>query len=837
MSFISNAIRWLFSWIDFAIYGFIEVVFQLIIDLSNVEIFSGTTINQFATRIYIILGLVMVFKLMISFIQIIVNPDKMDDKEQGVGNVLKRVAISLALIVMVPSIFDLARQVQNYVIPIIPKVILGANISPDSSDENIQELMASTARVMSFYSYLPFFTYDNPSCNDGSILGTGSEENSPNVEIFSVATAREHILDTDNCSTDKYGYKYSYRPLMSALVGGYLLFVLVQIALEIAVRAIKLGICEFVAPIPIASYIDPKTSKQAFDNWVSTSCKTYLDLFIRLILLYFVMFVFVVLFDDATIATITKNLGGSAFRISLVLLFIIMGLLYFAKDAPKFLNDMLGIKDGGNLMGMFKGEGYKRMKESLGGLAGMGMTGASSAMANYGYAKDHNESRGRALARAIGGFVGGTRRAAVAAVNREGFQGAYHNAKAATTAISRKHIDDLKKKRDNRTRYRNDMEEYNQKVEEYNQAVADRPRIYQDRVNEYNRQVAENEARYDAELNAYNAAMQTYSNENAEYTRKMSKLAGLNARYERAEAKTKDILEQFKIARIRGDGETAAQLYQQFTAAKAAQDKIKSDIDALNSLEAPTMPTAPTRPVAPAQPEMPEMPEMPTMPIRPTDSGRGRLETMVKEFTGMPMPTSKTYAQAAGYMNDAFKAFTDLQTKLESAPTLLNKPEDVITFKNKLGEKKYGSGSFEQIYNALREAQTNGRSEAVLNGHTYKIGELQEVYNEALSDGAIKLGNKIFTGTVSGSQGDVQLRGEIKDIKMSNAIQKALDHIAKNLILSGADSAEIRAALDKVARTGDVGAFLKKAKDYGADFDYTSDYLARYESNDNNNSN
>ena len=547
------------------------------------------------------------------------------------------------------------------------------------------------------------------------------------------------------------------------------------------------------------------------------------------------MFVFVVLFDDATIATITKNLNNSAFRISLVLLFIIMGLLYFAKDAPKFINDMLGIKGDGNLMGMFKGEGYKHMKESVGGLAGMGMTGVSSAMANYSYAKSHGESPGKALARAIGGFAGGTKRAAVAAVNREGFQGAYHNAKAATTAASRKNIDDAKKKRDNRAQYRNERAEYNRRVEEYNQEVADRPRVYQERVDEYNRQVAANEARYDAELNAYNAAMQTYSNENAEYTRKMSKLAGLNARYERAEAKTKDILEQFKIARIRGDGETAAQLYQQFTAAKAAQDKIKSDIDALNSLEAPTMPTAPTRPTAPPQPEMPEMPEMPTKPIRPTDSGIGRLETMFKEFTGMPMPTSKTYAQAAGYMNDAFKAFTDLQAKLESAPTLLNKPEDVITFKNKLGEKKYGSGSFEQIYNALREAQTNGRSEAVLNGHTYKIGELQEVYNEALSDGAIKLGNKMFTGTVSGSQGDVQLRGEIKDIKMSNAIQKALDHIAKNMILSGADSAEITAALDKVARTGDVGAFLKKAKDYGADFDYMADYLARYESNDNNN--
>lgn len=64
----------------------------------------------------------MLFKIIISFIQILINPDKMDDKEQGVGNILMRVVISLLLIVLVPSIFSLARQLQSYIIPIIPKV-------------------------------------------------------------------------------------------------------------------------------------------------------------------------------------------------------------------------------------------------------------------------------------------------------------------------------------------------------------------------------------------------------------------------------------------------------------------------------------------------------------------------------------------------------------------------------------------------------------------------------------------------------------------------------------------------------------------------------------------
>ena len=121
---INNFIRSFFITLDKIVYWFVEQVLQLIVDLANVNIFTDTTINAFARRIYVLLGLVMVFKLMISFIQILIDPDAMSDKEKGVGNVLKRVVISMALIVLVPSIFKMARDVQGYILPIIPKLMI-----------------------------------------------------------------------------------------------------------------------------------------------------------------------------------------------------------------------------------------------------------------------------------------------------------------------------------------------------------------------------------------------------------------------------------------------------------------------------------------------------------------------------------------------------------------------------------------------------------------------------------------------------------------------------------------------------------------------------------------
>jgi len=349
-------IRRLFVWFDVAVYGVVESIFQVIVDLANIQLFNDTVIDQFASRLYIILGLVMLFKIMISFVQMLINPDKMDDKEQGVTSLLKRVVISLALIVLVPSIFDLARQVQTELLPVIPKVVLGVESDLTSEDS---EAMNSVGRVMSFYTFLAFFNYDNQNCDDGSILGTGSRLDIEHqfqqpATIVSVGTAYTHVNDKCPASTDANGYRYKYNVLLSTIVGAYLLFVLVQIAVKIAIRTLKLGICEFVAPIPIASYIDPKMSKQTFDTWVNTCWKTYLDLFIRLIIVYFMIFVFQTVLTNDFLTALYGKLGGSIIRGSLVTVFIIVGVLQFAKEAPKFIGDMLGLKADGDLMGMFK---------------------------------------------------------------------------------------------------------------------------------------------------------------------------------------------------------------------------------------------------------------------------------------------------------------------------------------------------------------------------------------------------------------------------------------------------------------------------------------------------
>lgn len=447
-------IRDIFIRIDAIVYGILEQIFQLIINLANFDLFSAGVLDEFAKRIYLILGLVMVFKLILSFIQILIDPDKLSDKETGVANILKRVVISMILIVLVPSIFSFAKQLQNRVLPLIPKVVLGIPLDVDDSQisynatttDSIAKLedeqgnvMVSTGKLMAYYSFLPFFYYSEGCEGLGVLYGTTSEENSANLDIYSVSDAVRHVNDK-NCGQSSHdGYDYNYRYIISTLVGAYMVYVLVTVALKIAIRAIKFGLCQLVAPIPIASYIDPKSSKKAFDNWVSTSVKVYLDLFMRLIVVYFIIYVFRLLFDNEKFFEVLGKYG--AFQGLLVALFIITGLLYFAKEMPKFVSDMLGVPDGFSDIGdMFKGQGWRAIGTTIGGTVGTAAASIGAGVGNARYSWN-NGQRLRAVFRGLGGFTGAQARGVKALATNKGWQGAFTDNIKTVTSKSHRHSD------------------------------------------------------------------------------------------------------------------------------------------------------------------------------------------------------------------------------------------------------------------------------------------------------------------------------------------------------------------------------------------------------------
>ena len=324
----------IFVEIDLLIHQGIAEVFKLIFRIAEVDIFTEEAIGTFSNRIYGILGVLILFKIVISCIQYLVSPDKMADKDKGMGALITRTIISFVLLALVPTIFSFAKKVETNIAGVIPTIILGQNV-----DYRTQDGQTAVEKVGSWMSFVTLKAFVNPKEDKQSEI-TSANLKMENFDDFynNVTHGCGWLFADENCV-------YDYNFIFSIAVGVFMLYVLLSMGIDIAIRTIKLGLLQILAPIPIASYVN---GQENFKTWYQTAFKVYADLFIRLIVIYFIVYIM------ATIGSGGMSVGF--LTDPFVVIYIIVGLLMFAKQAPKFICDILGIKsDGfGGIADMFK---------------------------------------------------------------------------------------------------------------------------------------------------------------------------------------------------------------------------------------------------------------------------------------------------------------------------------------------------------------------------------------------------------------------------------------------------------------------------------------------------
>ena len=346
---------WLFSMIAQVVFTISSKILVLIDDLSKYNFFSQGTINDFTSKVYVIIGVLMLFKLVISAVQYIVNPDMFDDKSKGLGAVLKKSIIVVILLAIVPSIFTFAMEIQGDVVEQIPKVIFGnRNYSVSEASENISMTIMSsflnakegrtTSKVLD--SVADFSAVATDGCGSISLL--------PSSWI--------NAITGEWCN-------YDLMVLLSPIAGVFFAYILISLTIDVATRTIKLGIVQILAPIPITEYI---TDEKKMTNWAKTSVQIYVDLFIRLAVIYLIIYIIQVVMKDAFGSSgyeaLRQGVSGAtgrnpdALELGLIKIVIIGALLLFAKNAPKFITELLGLKGAG--------EGFNDMFKRAGGLFG-----------------------------------------------------------------------------------------------------------------------------------------------------------------------------------------------------------------------------------------------------------------------------------------------------------------------------------------------------------------------------------------------------------------------------------------------------------------------------------
>lgn len=441
-SVITDIIRTIFSVLDRPAYWLLGIMYQLFFNVASADLFSNDTIMKFYGRVQLILGVFMMFKLALIILKGIVEPEGFFGGKKGdssAGSFITKVITGLVILTLMMPIsipgasneyeiqinnngilFGTLYSLQHRLLAnnTLARFILGNDDMAEDYANDTDKLKKS-ARIFTssilkgFYRINLLPEDERPKHQDGKDDAVFND-NRVCKDIDDDVLKAYTRLDADpgeiigmvnlTCEGDaqsggafnsllgvispklagKTYYVFSYMPFISMIVPLIFVFILLSFTIDVAVRAVKLAVLRLIAPIPIISYMDPKGSKDsAFNSWVKTLTSTYLDLFIRLAAVYFAIFL---IQDIITNGLIIDHGHGVLGAISYIL--ICIGIFVFAKQAPKFIKDVLGLKgDSGKLFG-----GFGELGAALGlGAAAAGTIG--SGIAGYRASKMADETR------------------------------------------------------------------------------------------------------------------------------------------------------------------------------------------------------------------------------------------------------------------------------------------------------------------------------------------------------------------------------------------------------------------------------------------------------------
>lgn len=456
-SVVLDILRQIAIWLDSMFFWLSSAMYSIFYELSASSVLSTLNLAAASQRLYTLLGIFMLFRLAFSFIKYIVNPD---DMEKGTSKFITNLAVSLALIVSVPWIFNRAFALQNYIMEsnVIGNLILGMNNDKSSEDTFNAGTYGQSIAFLTFSAfYRPnasisglepcanlLVYYDDYVVPEGekkvAVTNSGSDErDKQNNKIaacvnalngtdsryslvfgdmesstelgtmFYIASKRQDmsLLTDPDVWKAKYSNRYviDYTAIVSTIALGFLALLFMSFSFDVAIRNVKLCFLQIIAPIPIILNIEPgdtKGDKKSLGWWTKECLKTYVDLFIRVATVYFGAFLINILFTGNSI--IGSNNSSPWFKI-----FMIFGILLFVKQIPEMIGKAFGI----DVKGQFSLNPLKRIGENrlasmaLGGAAGLGLSALGTGISAYRGARSSGANRVEAIRRAMTGGVGG----------------------------------------------------------------------------------------------------------------------------------------------------------------------------------------------------------------------------------------------------------------------------------------------------------------------------------------------------------------------------------------------------------------------------------------------
>ncbi|MBO4600781.1 MAG: hypothetical protein J5634_00930 [Bacilli bacterium] len=319
--------------IDRTLSIIIYSVFSVFTSLSQTKIISNDLVNVITSRAYIVLSISMLFVLTYSILKMIINPDEgLKGKSSGLS-VVKHVIIAVMVIVFTPTMFDFSYGLQRSILKnnVIGRTIMGSNEDyvGNAGSEFITSLFTANCYLTESAS---------EAAEDEYYAAVEASRATGDIASFKYLT--EYIVNDE----------VEYHNFISLICSGFVFYMIITFCFDLAIRVVKLAFLQLIAPIPAILYIIPG-KQDSLGKWVKNCLASYFEVFIRVAILYFTMFLFLVINKKIDSGLIVNSAEASSMTnyYFIVKLFVIFGLLMFTKQAPRMIEDLFGIKMDGKM--------------------------------------------------------------------------------------------------------------------------------------------------------------------------------------------------------------------------------------------------------------------------------------------------------------------------------------------------------------------------------------------------------------------------------------------------------------------------------------------------------
>lgn len=338
---IKDAMRGLSYFLCEFIYELIVWMYKVFDRLCNSRILDSAALETIAERVGILLGLIMLFMVVFSVIQMVLEPDKLTDKEKGIGNILKKIILVMVMLGVSSSVFSLMYGIQKKVIAsnVIQKFLLPYEVTGNES----------FGGVLSYNLFTSVYYYNVDNLNvEGSVESLELQHRSCYEGFNKIETRlkngeKDPFAPIKTCVNAKSNDTYimSFNWLLAPIIGGGVLYFIFSYCISIGIRTIQLAFLEIIAPMAIISYLSPKKDSM-FSKWTKLYFATYIDVFLRIMIINLIAFLIMTILESSDKWVFWNSVGGKTgtFADKAIWILMVFALLTFAKKAPDLLKDL-----------------------------------------------------------------------------------------------------------------------------------------------------------------------------------------------------------------------------------------------------------------------------------------------------------------------------------------------------------------------------------------------------------------------------------------------------------------------------------------------------------------